>query len=125
MNNKSCRACLHVIDDDDDDADELGLCPLCRELNELAHEFGYDEIRRALPLLEELGNREERAMSDKTNQTVEVPQTGHRVQVTSAGVWLTEGLDSIRLGNTLDEALDNLVDDLNAVSRLRRERGRQ
>lgn len=64
-------------------------------------------------------------MSDETNQTVEVPQTGHKIQVTSAGVCLTEGLDSIYLGNTLDEAYETLLDDLNAVGRLRRERGKQ
>jgi hypothetical protein len=53
-----CRACKHEIDDEDDEADEAGLCALCHEVNYLAHEYGYDEILRVLPLLRELGTRE-------------------------------------------------------------------
>lgn len=49
---KNCRACEIAIADDEV-CDDLGLCALCAELNQLAVDFGYDEIRRALPLLEE------------------------------------------------------------------------
>lgn len=50
-----CRACEN---NEEEELDELGLCSLCHELNGLAQEYGYDEIRRALPMLEELGSRE-------------------------------------------------------------------
>lgn len=56
MSTKNCRA-RGIAIDDDEICDELGLCALCTELNGLAHDFGYDEIRRALPMLEELGSR--------------------------------------------------------------------
>ena len=61
-----CRACSHVIDEDDEGADEISLCALCHEINYLAHEYGYDEIRRALPLLEELGSRESERLGESS-----------------------------------------------------------
>jgi len=62
---KNCRACGINIDDDEI-CDELGLCSLCSELNVLAQDFGYDEIRRVLPMLEELGSRESETLGESS-----------------------------------------------------------
>lgn len=61
----NCRACETELDADDE-IDEIGLCTLCHELNYLASEFGYDEIRRALPMLEELGSRESETLGESS-----------------------------------------------------------
>lgn len=58
-----CDARDHAIDSDDE-VDELGLCNLCHEINQLAQDFGYDEIRRALPMLEELGSKESEQLGE-------------------------------------------------------------
>lgn len=60
---KKCRACEIKIDNDEI-CDELGLCALCHGVNELATDFGYDEIRRVIPMLEELGSRESEALGE-------------------------------------------------------------
>ena len=58
-----CRACLTSLDADDY-IDEIGLCVLCHDLNDLAQDFGYDAIRRAASALEELGSRESEELGE-------------------------------------------------------------
>jgi hypothetical protein len=59
-----CGACKHDLDTEEhevyelEDEPETKLCDLCFQLNNLASEYGYDAVRRATTMLEELGSRQ-------------------------------------------------------------------
>jgi hypothetical protein len=59
-----CSACKYDLDTDEQEVHELEdepetkLCDLCFQLNNLASEYGYDDVRRATTALEELGSKQ-------------------------------------------------------------------
>jgi hypothetical protein len=59
-----CAACEHDMDTEEDEVytleeyTETKLCGLCFQLNNLASEYGYDDVRRATTMLEELGSKQ-------------------------------------------------------------------
>lgn len=61
----NCRACETNLDADDY-VDEIGLCNLCHELNYLACDYGYDAVRRAITMLEELGSCESETLGESS-----------------------------------------------------------